>query len=74
MKVEVIKKKPLPVLQFQDLANGDVFRFLNEDSNTYLWMKVGCSAMRISKTDEIIPVISSTKVDLYESHLVIQGK
>lgn len=74
MKVEVIKKKPLPVLQFQDLSNGDVFRFLNEDSDTYLWMKVGCSAMRISKTDEIIPVISSAKVDLYESHLVIQGK
>lgn len=74
MKVELVKKKPLPVLQFQDLSNGDVFRFLNEDSDTYLWMKVGCSAMRISKTDEIIPVISSTKVDLYESHLVIQGK
>ena len=74
MKVEVIKKKPLPVLQFQDLSNGDVFRFLNEDSDTYLWMKVGCSAMRISKTDEIIPVLSSVEVDLYESHLVIQGK
>lgn len=74
MKVEVIKKKPLPVLQFQDLSNGDVFRFLNEDSDTYLWMKVGCSAMRISKTDEIIPVLSSVEVDLYESRLVIQGK
>lgn len=74
MKVEVIKKKPLPVLQFKDLSNGDVFRFLNEDSDTYLWMKVGCSAMRISKTDEIIPVLSSVEVDLYESRLVIQGK
>ena len=74
MEVEVIKKKPLPVLQFKDLSNGDVFRFLNEDSDTYLWMKVGCSAMRISKTDEIIPVLSSVEVDLYESRLVIQGK
>ena len=74
MKVEVIKNKPLPVLQFQDLSNGDVFRFLNEDSDNYLWMKVGCSAMRISKTDEIIPVLSSVEVDLYESRLVIQGK
>lgn len=74
MKVKVINKKPLPVLQFQDLSNGDVFQFLNKDSNTYLWMKVGCSAMRICKTDEIIPVVSSAKVDLFESHLVIQGK
>lgn len=74
MKVKVINKKSLPVLQFHDLSNGDVFRFLNEDSDTYLWMKIGCSAMRICKTDEIIPIVSSAKVDLYESHLVIQGK
>lgn len=74
MKVKVINKKPLPVLQFQDLSNGDVFRFKNEDADTYLWMKVGCSAMRICKTDEIIPVRDAAQVDLYESHLVIQGK
>lgn len=74
MQVKVIAKKPLPILTFQDLSNGDVFRFMNEDANTYLWMKVGCSAMRISKTDEIIPVRDAAQVDLYESHLVIQGK
>lgn len=74
MKVKVINKKPLPVLRFQDLSNGDVFRFMNENSDTYLWMKIGCSAMRICKTDEIISVVSSAKVELYESHLVIQGK
>ena len=74
MKVKVINKKPMPVLQFQDLSNGDVFSFMNEDSDTYLWMKIGCSAMRICKTDEIIPVVSSAKVELFDSHLVIQDK
>lgn len=74
MRVEFVKKELPPQLTFKDLLNGDTFRFKGEDNDTYLWMKIGNSAMQVVNTKDVIPVLDTAPVVLYESYLVVMGK
>lgn len=73
MKIEFVKKELEPQLTFGDLGNGEVFKFKQDDSNHHFWMKTGSTAMRVDKCAEIIPVISTSEVVFYNSHIVIKG-
>lgn len=74
MKVEFIPKEKEPILTFNDIANGSVFKFTGEDSNGNLWLKTGtATAMQVRNTKEIIPVKASTIIEYFESHIVVKG-
>lgn len=73
MKVEFIPKEKEPEITFNDLANGDVFKFTGEESTGHFWMKIGNSAIKVSNTKEMIPVREYVIVEYFESHIVIKG-
>lgn len=73
MKIGFIPKEKEPVLTFNVIDNGSVFKFKGEDSNGNFWLKVGTTAMQVKNTKEIIPVKATTIIEHFDSHIVIKG-
>lgn len=74
MRFKLLPKVEQPIITFKDIGNGEVFAFTGEEATGTFYMKVNQSAMQVTNTSRIIPVLPDTVINHYDSHLVIQGK
>ena len=74
MRFKVLPKAEQPIITFEELSNGEVFTFTGEESTGTFYMKIAQSAMQVTNTSRLIPVLPNTVINHYDSHIVIQGK